>query len=358
MSNRMTPSREPPLILFGAFDRHNLGDLLLAHMAVERAGGRRLVFAGLAERDLTPWGGHRVEAVAHLAANWQDRFGDCPAEVWHVGGEILTCDAFEAAVMLMSPSEAAAAIAAHDNDPRRIQWAQRQLGIFHRAAYVLPKDLFRHPGRFRYEAVGGGDLSRRDAAFREEVFARLRRAEVLSVRDDTTAGILRHAGIEAMCVADPVEEVALRFGARIQRHAAQGEPASVHERLPAGYGAVQFAASIGDDRTLDRLAAALVRADIGPLVFFRAGAAPWHDELEPYRRLSARLARPSIIFESLNIWDICALIAGARQVWSTSLHAALVARAFGVPFAELPLEPSHPALGKLRSYLDTWDGLP
>lgn len=351
-------SRESPLVLFGAFDRHNLGDLLLAHVAASRAGGRPLVFAGLAERDLTAWGGHRVEAVTRLAAEWWDRFGDCAVDVCHVGGEILTCDAYEAAVMLMSPSEAAAAIAAHDDDPQRIAWAQRRLGIFHRAAYVLPKTLFRRAGRFIYEAVGGFDLSRRDRTFREEVFTRLRQADFLSVRDAMTAGVLRRAGIETAYVADPVEEVSRLFGERIGRHARQGEVASLHERFAEGYAAVQFAASIADDKTLDRLATVLSRLAKMPLVFFRAGAAPWHDELEPYRRLSARLALPCVVFESLNIWDICALIAGARQVWSTSLHAALVARACGVPCAELPLEPSHPALGKLRTYLHTWNGLP
>ncbi|MDI3515584.1 MAG: hypothetical protein PWP40_2813, partial [Rhodocyclaceae bacterium] len=45
----------PPLILFGAFDRHNLGDLLLgriaAALAARFAPGRPLRWAGLAARD-------------------------------------------------------------------------------------------------------------------------------------------------------------------------------------------------------------------------------------------------------------------------------------------------------------------
>ena len=81
----MPPGSTPPLILFGAFDRHNLGDLQFAHIAACRAP-RPVILAGLVERDLTPWGGHRVRAVAEVARTW----GEAPADVLHVGGEILT----------------------------------------------------------------------------------------------------------------------------------------------------------------------------------------------------------------------------------------------------------------------------
>ncbi|MBE0547855.1 MAG: polysaccharide pyruvyl transferase family protein, partial [Rubrivivax sp.] len=36
------------IILFGAFDRHNLGDLLFPHIAAALLPGRTLVYAGLA----------------------------------------------------------------------------------------------------------------------------------------------------------------------------------------------------------------------------------------------------------------------------------------------------------------------
>ena len=46
-----------PLILFGAFDRHNFGDLLLAQVAAGCFPERELHFAGLADRDLRAWDG-------------------------------------------------------------------------------------------------------------------------------------------------------------------------------------------------------------------------------------------------------------------------------------------------------------
>ena len=102
---------ETPLILFGACDRHNLGDLLLAHVAAAETAPRPVLFAGLVERDLTPWGGHKVRALAALAEEWGDR----RADLLHVGGELLTCESLEAAVMLQAPEESKAAIARLDS---------------------------------------------------------------------------------------------------------------------------------------------------------------------------------------------------------------------------------------------------
>ncbi|NWG74557.1 MAG: polysaccharide pyruvyl transferase family protein, partial [Rubrivivax sp.] len=44
----MAPS---PVVVFGAFDRHNLGDLLFAHLAQALLPGEELIVAGLASRD-------------------------------------------------------------------------------------------------------------------------------------------------------------------------------------------------------------------------------------------------------------------------------------------------------------------
>ena len=87
-----------PLILFGAFDRHNFGDLLLAEISASVLRHRPLVFAGLAVRDLTAFGGRKVRSIAEVF--WER--GDQPADLVQTGGVILTCTSYEAAVMLPS----------------------------------------------------------------------------------------------------------------------------------------------------------------------------------------------------------------------------------------------------------------
>lgn len=340
-----------PLILFGAFDRHNLGDLLLGHVAAAEAAPRPVCFAGLAGRDLTDWGGHKVRALTVLARTWGSR----RADLLHVGGELLTCESYEAAIMLQTPAEAEAAIARYDTDPvARRRWAEAELGLSARLPYLAAKKLFRNPGRFEYRAVGGVGFDRLGPAARDEALRRLREADRVTVRDRITEGHLTAAGIVAGLEPDPVSRIATGFGERIRQHGAIGEPAAMRAAFPSGYLALQCAGEYGDDASLDRLAAhldGLTGAHLG-LVMFRAGAAPWHDDLAVYRRLAERLASRRVrLFLSLQVWDICALIAGARGYCGSSLHGGIVARAFDVPVLNFPLTAD---MAKRAAYWQTW----
>src|SRR5512143_1774718 len=124
------PTVSSPRVLFGAFDRHNFGDLLFPHLMTALLPGQAFEFAGLVERDLEVFGGHRVRP---LAASGEGR----PTHLVHVGGELLTCSAWQAAVMLLEPAAAAAAIARYDGDPAAAaDWAARQLGTSRCLPYV------------------------------------------------------------------------------------------------------------------------------------------------------------------------------------------------------------------------------
>ncbi len=343
-----------PVILFGAFDRHNFGDLLLAQVAEALLRPRPVVFAGLAERDLTAWGGQRVQALLELAREWGER----PADLLQVGGEVLTCPVYEAAVMLLGPDDAQSAIARYDRDPAaRRAWAQDLLGLDRQVAYLAPRCLFHNPRRFVCHAVGGVDLARLPESMQAEVCAELRSADRVSVRDRFTLEYLAEAGIAAELTPDPAVLTAELFGPCIAEQAAGGEPAMLRERFPNGYLAVQFSADFGDDASLQTLAAQLDRvvAQTGlGICLFRAGAAPWHDDPEVYRRLAGFLTTQAVHrFESLHLWAICALLAGAAGYCGTSLHGRMVAEAFGVPALNLissvgldhaGVSPSSPAL--------------
>ncbi|MGB0127695.1 MAG: hypothetical protein WBP72_08650 [Rhodocyclaceae bacterium] len=71
---------DAPLILFGAFDRHSFGDLLLGEIAAARICDRPVIFAGLAKRDLRPFGGRCVVSLASPARVWADQPADVLVE--------------------------------------------------------------------------------------------------------------------------------------------------------------------------------------------------------------------------------------------------------------------------------------
>ncbi|MDT3735289.1 MAG: polysaccharide pyruvyl transferase family protein [Denitratisoma sp.] len=342
-------SPPPPadlLILFGACDRHNLGDLLFPHLAEALLAPRGVVVAGLAARDLTPFGGHRVRAIGEVLREFPD------APVIHAGGELFACDAWEAAVMLLPPEQAPGVIAQYDGRPQRFDWARRTLGLWDYAPYCLGKSQSPRDGARIFLGVGGVDLDRRDPALRGEVLGKLRAAAWVGVRDRLTLAHLSAAGIAATPMPDPAVLTAELFGARIRARAEAGEAAILRAAFPRGYLAVQFAASLGDDATLACVVGGLAREAAGRgIVFFRAGAAPWHDDLEVYRRAAARLPGARL-FESLDIWDTCALIAASAGFAGSSLHGRIVAEAFGVPV----LEEIVPVGQKVAAWRETWAG--
>lgn len=345
----------PSVLLFGAFDRHNFGDLLFPHIASDLLPGRRLIFAGLAARDLRAHGGHCVEALADVAAAW----GGCPIDILHVGGELLTCDSWQAAVMLLPPEETQATIRHFEGDPAaRREWARERLGMAALAPYAAAGMLFPHARRILYNAVGGVDLLAADPELRAEVLANLAAADAVSVRDRRTLALLERQGVRASLVPDPAVMVAELFGELIRSRAGMGEVGRMREVFPQGYLAVQFSADFGDDATLTAVAAQLEQVsaatDLG-VIFFRAGAAPWHDDAECYLRVATRMSARSEVVESMQLWDICALIAASRGFCGSSLHGRIVAMAYGLPRLNLihPTQAGQPT--KQSAYAETWE---
>lgn len=353
---------DTPVILFGAFDRHNFGDMLFPHVVAAMLPDREPIFAGLAERDLRADGGHRVEALSAVAA----RLGERPATLIHVGGEILSCDAWQAAVMLAPPGEAQRLVARLDARPHeQREWAARMLGTDARAPYATAaRAAFRGPLRIAYLAVGGVELDACDEALRAEVLAALAAADDVGVRDRRTQAQLQAAGIAARLAPDPAVMVADLFGAKLRARAGRGEVARLREAFPQGYLAVQFSADFGDDETLSRLAAQLDRACASTglgVALFRAGAATWHDELDVLQRLAARMRSGTArVFASLDVWDICALVASARGYCGSSLHGRIVAMAFALPRVNLRHPSGRARTGKQAAFASTWDlaGMP
>jgi len=356
----MSPSahRLPPdVVVFGAFDRHNIGDLLFAHVAAAMLPDTACRFAGLAARDLSADGGHRAVPLAQALAA-------CRTEprpvVLHAGGELLTCTSAEAAVMLQPPGTAMLLAAALAADPLAgAAWSAREVGSHALAPYASTVAALGVPARRAYAGVGGVDLDIAAPALRDEVLRALAGAAFVGVRDRRTLGHLAAAGIAARLMPDPAVLTASLFGDRIRSRLREGEPAALASAWPDGWLAVQCSADFGDDATLALLAGQLervVRASGLPLAIFRAGTAPWHDSLAVCRRLADRLpAGMARVMASPLLWDACALIVGSRGFLGSSLHGRILATAFGLPRVSLrhPDLPARPT--KQDAWAATWD---
>jgi len=266
--------------------------------------------------------------------------------------------------MLLPPEQALAAIVGLDAGPEeRRAWAQQRLGFSDRVAYAVPRALFPQARGVVYNAVGGVGLDLLDAPMRAEAVAKLNEADYVGVRDGHTHALLAAAGIAARLLPDSAVMIKELFAPAIQARATRGETARMMEAFPKGYIAVQFSADFGDDRTLDAMAEQLSHAAAEHgcgIVLFRAGAAPWHDDIRCYRRLAARMRAAPRIFTSLDVWDICALIAGSRAYLGSSLHGRIVAMAYALPRLNLRSPADTARVSKQSAFAATWDiaGMP
>lgn len=338
-----------PLVLFGAFDRHNFGDLLFPHLLTALLPGQAFEFAGLAARDLRAFGGHRVGPLPAQAV-----------QLIHAGGELLTCTAWQAAVMLLDQATADELIARYADDPAAAAaWAARQLGTSRTMPYVVGRDALAPGGKLIFNAVGGVEWVSLSDAQRDEVKAALRQADWLSVRDHVTQAALRAEGIDAPLCPDPAVMVADCLGEVIRQRQQQGAVKAMRDAFPQGYLACQFSADFADDASLDALAEGLSRVVAATglgVALFRAGAAPWHDDPALYAKLLHRLPPGTVrLFPSLHLWDICALIAASRGVVGSSLHGRIVALAYNLPRVSLALPQQGMRPGKVAAFAETWE---
>jgi hypothetical protein len=344
-----------PLILFGAFDRHNFGDLLLAHVAAALWPGRTCLFAGLAARDLRACGGHAVQPLpALLAQAAPDSF-----DLLHVGGEILTTTAWEAAVMLQPPRQAPALLAyLQDRPAERAAWVRRTLGLDEEVPYLLQRQRWPALRRAAVLGAGGVALAQATPAVRAEVLAKLRTLDAVAVRDGQTQAALQAMGQASQLLPDAAVLTHTLFGQRLQARAARGEVAALRARLGGTYLAVQCGAEFADDATLDALAQqldAVTQAHGLGLALFRAGAAPWHDSLVLLQRLAQRLPPARVqIMASLQLWDIAALIAASAGFVGSSLHARIVALACGLPAVSLRSGQAGAQRDKTAAWVASW----
>jgi hypothetical protein len=161
-------------------------------------------------------------------------------------------------------------------------------------------------------------------------------------------------GVPSLLASDSCELVAEIFGGAIQEKSESTK--TIATGYPHGYLAVQFSADFGDDATLEAIGRSFCRIQREQnchIELFRAGAAPWHDSLAVYSRLISRMtALDATIFDSLQVLDLCVLLANSRGFIGSSLHGRIVAETFGR--VAVSLVRGDPLLSKVGIYVDTW----
>ena len=300
--------RESSLGLFGAFERHNFGDWLMAYCAEELLKPKECEWL----YDFKDFGMGVNPLVGNFAKLNSFLTRTEEPSVFHIGGETLACS-MEAAAEMSSQSS--------NGDFER---------LLH---YVLPEKNRSKPIRRFFFGVGGTGIPSLDLSHTKYLVDSLYSALWVSVRDPLTQLNLAKLGVKASLTPDLVHVISkiLPF----DRHSTTNKTKLV----------LQISDVILSNHFNETVEMLLENfSDFDSITLVIAGIAPGHDSFMAYLNLVRVVSRirPNWISISFDIdpLNIVREIATADLVVASSLHFRIVAMSYGIPRISIFVEKS------------------
>ena len=333
-------NRKMKVIAYGAYDRHNYGDLLFAIVLkhyLETDKRFRVLVAATKKSDLSRFGALPTMPLKEaLRATQQQR----NTMLVVAGGECLTAQ-WESIIGYLAPPIIYYPIKA---SPYLI--GHRQFIRMSRTLTSIPSDLplvlgeRELPGyQVMYNSVGGNEISRKKPLIHSAIKRNLKDSTYISVRDRETSAELEKLGIEHRLVPDSAVLISDIFP---------------QQSTPNQSGHIVFHISEHHSRRHIEAIAEQLRelSDSSGLkiALLTIGKAPGHSDDTPLDKLQPLLGERAYRVDSGHIQDIIHCIATSKLYCGTSLHGAITALTYAVP--QIALLPKR--VVKLSSFLETW----
>lgn len=317
-------------ILYGAFARHNFGDMLfpyiLKSLLESRSINTDIEYCDITKSDMTSYGGHNVKSIT-------DFFDyESGVNLIQVGGHTVG-----------------------DGDPLYFfpnDLKKKYTPFFHQKnnnpSYILNKKIFNKSNIFVANAVGG---------FSHSGVNKLKEYDYVSFRNKDSYNKSLHLGLECQFVPDCVVLLKRFYGETVADRSSTSEDIKALDNL---YGRDYIAVQINEkllkdksDEIIQNLENVIKETKL-PLVFFCAGIALAHDSMNAYKEKFQNTLPSNMVyfFKGTNIWDICNVISNAKFVIGTSLHVRIVSTVFNTP--RITLYSGH-ADNKAKEFIQQWD---
>ncbi|MBF6624655.1 MAG: polysaccharide pyruvyl transferase family protein [Pseudomonas stutzeri] len=338
---RRSAFRRPTnVIVYGAYDRHNYGDLLFAIVLkhyLEANGRFRVLIAATKQSNLSRYGALPTMALKKaLRATRQQR----KTMLIVAGGECLTAQ-WESIIGYLAPKPIYYPIKA---SPYLI--GHRQFIRLSRAFTSIPSDLplvlgeRELPGyKVMYNSVGGNEISRKKPLIHAAIKRNLKDCTYVSVRDRETSAELDQLGVKHNLVPDSAVLISDIF----PQESTAGEPGHIVFHISDHHARQRIDIIAGQLTEISRSTGLKI-------ALLTIGKAPGHSDDAPLDKLQDLLGERAYRVSSGHIQDIIRCIATSRLYCGTSLHGAITALTYAVP--QIALLPER--VIKLSSFLKTW----
>jgi polysaccharide pyruvyl transferase WcaK-like protein len=316
----------PRVLLVGAYERDNFGDLLFLLVTEQYLRDAEVVAAAPFAADMTELLGRQVPAYAPLLR--RERFD----VIWTVGGEVGAIGT-ETAYRLSATDDQHAAYQAAATPAERRRLLRSATGGMRLLAPYLPDPVAYPLNAGAVSVLNSAGLSRITQIGerrRARLETYLRGVTHVSVRDQESSDYLSRLGVAHEVAPDMVHAISVlrpvRFEQREDVAILQASKAVVRQ-----LGHAEIGAALARSENLRGLRIRLLVA----------GTARGHDSVADYERIvrAARRVEPGLdiaVLDERRPHELADTIARATVVVSSSLHVRIIACAYGVPRLSLP----------------------
>ncbi|WP_460544710.1 polysaccharide pyruvyl transferase family protein [Echinicola sediminis] len=340
------------ILIIGAFDRYNYGDLLFPLIIEKQLERYPLAvncrFFGLVESDLSKEGGKPTEDLAAFYNACNAPFGRNHIIV--AGGEALgvTWHSLFAAL-----NKTYQKVHRYRYGLSRFMDLNKMAKRFLKGKTTLPflftKQDFKNVRSVILNSLGGSGI--KGEFFQQYSFMqeKLSQVDYLAVRDKLTVANMRDNGVEAQLFPDCAILMSEFYPNSYLESRVTSEVLSYVQENKGQYLYFQINRknTTGKESLIARQLDEVYEQSGTKLCLCPIGKALDHDDHLALGQVKTLLKSPSTYFDADNIWDIMYLIANAKAYAGTSLHGAITALSYAVPHVGLKVE-------KLDAYLATW----
>jgi hypothetical protein len=343
------------VLIIGAFDRYNYGDLLFPLVIERQLNSYGLDFEfeyfGLVKSDLSQMGGLPTEGLQEFYAQCTDP--SKPVHVIIAGGEALgvTWNSLYAALNPLFQKINKRHVKINkfidlNGLTKRILDGKTTL------PFVFDKSDFSGVKSVTLNSLGGSGLNPAVFAKYDFLKDKLQKVDYFAVRDEVTIQNLKKSGLSADLFPDSAILMSEFYTYKFLKNKITTEVSDYVGNYGGTYvfGQINKKTTRGYEQVIAEGFDEIYQKGKTNICLCPIGKALNHDDDEALKEIGGLLKSPYTYFDAETIWDIMYLIANSKCYVGTSLHGAITAMSYAVPHVGLKVE-------KLGAYLATW-GLP
>lgn len=341
------------ILIIGAFDRYNYGDLLFPIIIEQElntyAHNSQLKYYGLVSSDLSSVGGKPTSSISDFYESCNNG-SEGNVTVIVAGGEAIDATWTSLCAALNPPFQLFCRVANKLSLPINQNWiAKRLMKGETNLPFTFSKNNFKNVTNVIFNSLGGSKVNANLLNKERELTKTLEDVDYLAVRDKITVKNLLEKGINARLVPDSAILMSKFFPTNELEKLASPDVVDYVRLNKKKYLFFQInkSRSKGNEKQIAGNLDKISKETGTEICLCPIGKALNHDDHIALKEIQPLMHEKSQLFDDVNIWDIMYLIANSKAYMGTSLHGAITAMSFARPYIGLTVL-------KLNSYLESW----